>query len=45
VTKKYVDENGEYCVDIEAHGVTKEGRYHSATATVILLKGAQDFAG
>ena len=25
VTRKYIDENGEYCVDIEAHGVNQRG--------------------
>lgn len=25
VTKKYVDENGEYCVDIETHGINQRG--------------------
>ena len=25
VTKKYVDENGEYCVDVETHGVNQRG--------------------
>jgi acyl dehydratase len=37
VTKKYVDENGEYCVDIEAHGVNQRGDDTiPTTATVIL---------
>jgi len=37
ITKKYVDENGEYCVDIEAHGVNQRGDDTiPTTATVIL---------
>ena len=37
VIKKYVDENGEYCVDIEAHGVNQRGDDTIPTdATVIL---------
>jgi acyl dehydratase len=37
VTKKYKDENGEYCVDIEAHGVNQRGDDTiPTTATVIL---------
>ncbi len=37
VTKKYVDENGEYCVDIDAHGINQRGDDTiPATAAVIL---------
>jgi acyl dehydratase len=37
VTKKYVDENGEYCVDIDAYGINQRGDDTiPATATVIL---------
>lgn len=37
VTGKYVDENGEYCVDIEAHGVNQRGDDTiPSVATVIL---------
>jgi hypothetical protein len=37
VIKKYVDENGEYCVNIEAHGVNQRGDDTIPTdATVIL---------
>lgn len=37
VTKKYADENGEYCVDIDAHGINQRGDDTIlATATVIL---------
>jgi len=37
VTKKYVDENGEYCVDIEAHGINQRGDDTiPGNATVIL---------
>jgi len=37
VTKKYVDENGEHCVDIEAHGINQRGEDTiPAIGTVIL---------
>jgi acyl dehydratase len=37
VTKKYVDENGEYCVDIETHGINQRGDDTiPGNATVIL---------
>jgi hypothetical protein len=37
VTRKYVDENGEHCVDIDAHGINQRGDDTiPATATVIL---------
>ena len=37
VANKYVDENAEYCVDIEAHGVNQSGDDTiPTTATVIL---------
>jgi acyl dehydratase len=37
VTKKYLDENGEHCVDIEAHGINQRGEDTiPATGTVIL---------
>lgn len=37
VTKKYIDENGEYCVDIETHGINqREEDTISGTSTVIL---------
>jgi acyl dehydratase len=37
VTKKYIDEVGEYCVDIDAHGINQRGDDTiPATATVIL---------
>jgi acyl dehydratase len=37
VTKKYVDENQEYCLDVEAHGINQRGEDTiPATATVIL---------
>lgn len=37
VTRKYADENGEYCVDIDAHGINQRGDDTiPATATVIL---------
>lgn len=37
VTKKYTDENGEYCVDIESHGINqRESDTMPGEATVIL---------
>jgi acyl dehydratase len=40
VMKKYVDENQEYCVDIDAHGINQRGEDTiPATATVILPSG------
>jgi acyl dehydratase len=37
VTKKYADENGEYCVDIETHGINQRGGDTIVgTSTVIL---------
>jgi len=37
VTNKYVDENGEYCIDIETHGINQRGGDTiSGTSTVIL---------
>ena len=37
VTKKYVDENGEYCVDIEAHGINQRGDDTIPTTATIIL--------
>lgn len=37
VTKKYVDENGEYCVDIDAHGVNQRGDDTIPTTATIIL--------
>ena len=37
VTKKYVDENGEYCVDIETHAMNQRGEdVMPGEATIIL---------
>jgi acyl dehydratase len=37
VTKKYVDENGEYCIDIEAHGVNQRGDDTIPTTGTVIL--------
>ena len=37
VIKKYVDENGEYCVDIEAHGVNQRGDDTIPTKATVIL--------
>lgn len=37
VAKKYVDENGEYCVDIEAHGVNQRGDDTIPTLGTVIL--------
>jgi len=37
VVKKYVDENGEYCVDIDAHGINQRGVDTIPTKGTIIL--------
>lgn len=37
VTRKYVDENGEHCVDIEAHGVNQRGDDTIPTLATVIL--------
>ena len=37
VTEKYVDENGEYCVDIDAHGVNQRGDDTIPTKATVIL--------
>lgn len=41
VTKKYVDENGEYCVDIEAHGVNQRGDDTIPTIATVILPSSK----
>jgi len=42
VTKKYVDENGEYCVDIEAHGVNQRGDDTIPTSGTVILPSKEN---
>jgi acyl dehydratase len=41
IVKKYIDENGEHCVDIETHGINQRGEDVAPGNSTVLLPSRQ----